>query len=182
MIGFDRRQFLAAAAATLAWPIVARSDDGPKRDRTAQSALGARALDALSTSPYVYVSPLLASGRESTCHGEVWFAWLDGSVVTSTSTGSWKARSIEAGRQRARLWVGDHGRWKGVLGRNESFRRAPSFLAEGRFVAEPGPLLDRLLAVYEVKYPGEIARWRDRMRREVADAERVVIRYAPVVG
>ncbi len=182
MSRLDRRQFLAGVAATLVWPIVARSDDGPKGDRRVQPKLGARALDALSTSPYVYVSPLLVGGRESTCHGEVWFAWLDGSVVTSTSTGSWKARSIQAGRREARLWVGDHGRWKGVLGRNESFRRAPSFLAEGRFVAEPGPLLDRLLAVYEVKYPGEIARWRDRMRTEVADGKRVVIRYAPVVA
>ena len=40
-------------------------------------------------------------------------------------------------------------------------------------------LVDRLLGVYEGKYPDEIARWRDRMREGVADGSRVLILYRP---
>jgi len=41
-------------------------------------------------------------------------------------------------------------------------------------------LLDRLLAIYDRKYPGEIDKWRDRMRSGYADGSRILIRYTPV--
>ena len=67
---------------------------------------------ALKQSGLVYISPLRADGSESTCHGEVWFAWLDGSVVIITGRDRWKARAVARGLDGARLWVGDHGPWK----------------------------------------------------------------------
>ena len=133
----------------------------------------------LEAAEYAYVSPLRSDGRASTCHGEVWFAWLDGMVVTTTSKRSWKARALGRGLDRARLWFGNYGRWKHPGARNEAFRRGPNF--EARVTVEPdAAILDRLLAVYGRKYPKEIGRWRDRMRREQAAGERLILRYRPL--
>jgi hypothetical protein len=38
-------------------------------------------------------------------------------------------------------------------------------------------MIDRLLAVYEEKYPNEISKWRDRMRSGFADGSRILLRY-----
>lgn len=132
----------------------------------------------LQQSPFVYISPLLGSGQESSCHAELWFAWIDGAVVAIVSRDGWKARAIRSGRPRARIWVGDHGIWRGFLWNNEAFRDAPNFETEGEIV-EDAALLTRLLARYETKYPDEIADWRDRMREGHADGSRVLLRYTP---
>jgi hypothetical protein len=170
----DRRGFLAAAAGAAAWllaPGGARAKGAPPE-----------ALPLLERSKFVYVSPLLASGAESACHGEVWFGWLDGAVVINTRRGTWKARALrDRGLDRARVWVGDHGRWKTGLtgsGRNEDFRQAPRFDAHARFETERA-VLDRLLAQYETKYAGEFDRWREEMRTAFYSGHRVLIRYEP---
>ena len=129
----------------------------------------------------MYISPLRSDGSESTCHGEVWFAWLDGAVVINTAPGTWKARALERGLDRARIWVGDHGRWKGLLGTSDAFRQAPRFDARARSVRDEA-LLDRLLAAYERKYPDEIDAWRDRMRRGYHEGKRLLVRYEPIPG
>jgi hypothetical protein len=131
----------------------------------------------LEESPFVYISPLLANGQESSCHAELWYAWLDDSIVVNVASDRWKATALTRGLDRARIWVGDHGRWKGLLGsRNEDFRGAPHFDARVERV-EDATTLDELLAMYEKKYPEEIARWRDPMRSGVADGSRVLLRY-----
>jgi hypothetical protein len=170
----DRRGFLAAAAGAAAWLLA------PGRARARGLPDAARPL--LESSPYVYISPLRADGAESTCHGEVWFAWLDGAVVINTRPGAWKARALrERGLERARIWVGDHGRWKSGLlgGRNEAFRAAPHFDARARFESDAA-VLERLLARFEEKYAGEFDRWRDEMRNGFHDGQRVLIRYEPI--
>jgi hypothetical protein len=170
----DRRRFLVGALALAAWPRRSFAGD------PAGAALPEAALAALPRSEFVYVSPLRRDGRESTCHGEVWYGWLDGAVVLVTSKDSWKARSVAKGLDRARLWVGSHGRWKTPLGGREEFREAPSFLGRARTSRDPA-LLDRLISIYEQKYPAEIGRWRDRFRAGLASGERVLILYDPVV-
>jgi len=65
------------------------------------------------------------------------------------------------------------------VGGNEDFRKAPSFDTRAEIVTDDA-LLDRLLALYETKYPDEIARWRDRMREGYANGSRVLIRYRPL--
>lgn len=175
----DRRRFVAALAATgawLAWPLPAWAR--PVRGGLRVASLSKELERALETSPYVYVSPLRSNGDESTCHGEVWFGWIDGAAVVITARDRWKARSVKKGLDRARLWVGDRGRWKKMLGKNEAFRDAPSFDARASLVKDDA-LLDRLLAVYEQKYPDEIGEWRERMRAGYRDGSRVLIRYAP---
>ncbi len=144
----------------------------------ARAGLPTDTLEALQRSDFVYVSPLRSDGGESRCHGEVWYAWLDGAVVLTTGAERWKARALRRGLDRARLWVGNHGRWKQLFGTNEAFRRAPSFLAKAS-ISKDRSLNERLLAVYEDKYPAEIGRWRDEMREGFADGSRALIRYRP---
>jgi hypothetical protein len=134
----------------------------------------------LEESDFVYISPLLANGQESTCHGEVWYGWLDGAVVINTAPSTWKSRALAKGHDRARVWVGNHGRWKRMLGNNEAFRAAPHFDARGESVKGDGALLDALLALYEKKYPAEIASWRDKMRDGYHSGERLLLRYTPI--
>ncbi|HTF35528.1 MAG TPA: hypothetical protein VK714_17715 [Myxococcota bacterium] len=172
----DRRTFLrGAAAAALAFPLASRFAGALE----AQAPLPPRTVAALESSPFVYVCPLRRDGRESSCHGEVWYSWLDGSVVLTTAKLSWKARSAEKGLERARLWVGNYGRWKQMIGHSEAFRDGPSFDARVRERRDDA-LLARLLASYEKKYPSEFPSWRDRMRAGHASGERVLLQYEPV--
>jgi hypothetical protein len=135
----DRRSFIGASIGFLLWPLAgaARAEE--------PSPLSPAALRALSESPYVYVSPLRSDGEESRCHAEVWFGWIDGAVVVTTGSDGWKVRSLRRGLDRARIWVGDFGRWRGLLGENEDFRSGPSFDARAEFV-DDARVLDRLLA------------------------------------
>jgi hypothetical protein len=131
----------------------------------------------LEKSAFVYVSPLLANGQESTCHAELWYAFLDDAVVVTVARDRWKATALARGLDRARIWVGDHGRWKTWYGgRNEAFRQAPHFDARVERTQDPKRFA-ALMNVYETKYPEEIADWRDRMRQGQADGSRVMLRY-----
>jgi hypothetical protein len=96
----------------------------------------------------------------------------------NTASDRWKARSVRQGLDRARIWVGDFGRWKRPLGTNEDFRNGPSFDARADLVSE-ARVLDQLLALYEEKYPNEIGKWHDPMRQGFADGSRVLVRYRP---
>ena len=40
-------------------------------------------------------------------------------------------------------------------------------------------LLERMLAVYEKKYPDEIGKWRDRFRDGLTSGERTLVLYEP---
>ncbi len=175
-VALDRRAFLrSAAAAALALPLASRFAFALE----VPAVLPSPTVAALESSPFVYVCPLHRDGSESTCHGEVWFAWLDGSVVLTTSKLSWKARSAERGLERVRIWVGNYGRWKQMIGRSEAFRAGPSFDARVH-VRRDQSLLARLLAAYEKKYPSEFPGWRDRMRSGHASGERALLQYDPM--
>jgi hypothetical protein len=174
----DRRSFLGACGAALVWPFVRPAWAAHHEKSDGDGALATETVRALETSEYVYVSPLRSDGRESTCHGEVWYAWLDGAVVVNTAAGTWKTRSLKKGLDGARIWVGNHGTWKRVVGRNEAFRKGPSFDARAEFVKDDA-LIDRVLAVFDEKYPKEIGEWRGKMRDGYFDGSRLLIRYTP---
>ena len=169
-IALDRRRFLAAVLGLLLWKL-------PRPGRAAALADDTRR--ALESSGFVYVSPLLGDGSESSCHGELWYGWLDGAVVVIVSSDSWKARAVARGLDRARIWVGDFGRVKGLLWSNEAFREGPHFETRAAAVQDAA-LLERLLSGYERKYPEEIDRWRERMREGYRDGSRILLRYTPV--
>lgn len=180
----DRRKFLLVTAGAAIW-LWAPRGAAPARAEEAGGAAGLApdTVALLEKSGLVYISPLRADGAESTCHGEIWFDWIDGGVVINTGRDTWKATALrDRGLDRARVWVGDHGRWKTGLtgrGRNEAFRAAPHFDARARFVSDRA-LLDRLLARYETKYAGAFDRWREDMRGGFESGERVLIRYEPL--
>jgi hypothetical protein len=171
--GLDRRAFLGGAAALLLAPWASRA--------RAEAALAAETVALLEKSDYVYVSPLLASGAESTCHGEVWFGWIGGSVYVITSRDRWKSRAALRGLG-ARIWVGDHGRWKRTLGRNEAFRAAPHFDAGARAVKDDAAF-GELMKIFARKYGEEFTgKWKPRMETGYADGSRVLLRYEPVTA
>ena len=174
----ERRRFLGSAGllvVALGLPVWARRAAGD----TSEAAVSSETLTLLEKSGFVYVCPLARDGGESTCHGEVWFAWLDDAVVLNTSSTTWKARSLVAGRDRARLWVGDHGTWKRPVGSNEAFRAAPSFDAVVT-KSDDAALLERLMKRFGEKYPDEFPKWEERMRKGFASGERALLRYTPV--
>jgi hypothetical protein len=169
----DRRTFLGAAALALLAPSRGFAE--------AAAAVPATTLQLLDTSKFVYVSPLKKDGAESTCHGEVWYAWLDGAVLVNTRRSTWKVTALKSGLDRARIWVGDHGRWKSGLGAsaNDAFRKAPSFDARASFETDR-KVNDQLIAMFEKKYPGEFGRWREDMQTGFYSGQRMLIRYTPL--
>lgn len=173
---------LALAPVASLWPRRARAAEEPGAsgsDNASGAVLPETTRRALETSPYVYVSPLRSDGSESACHGEVWYAWLDGRVVIITARDRWKAQALTRGLDRARLWVGDYGRWKRLGIVNDDFRQGPRFTARAERITDPA-VLDRLLVAYERKYPDEIGEWRDRFREGFASGERVLLAYTPL--
>jgi hypothetical protein len=175
--GIDRRTFLGGVALGLMAPGRVFAEERV----TTSPRIIAAAAEVLEKSPYVYVSPLKRDGAESTCHGEVWFAWIDGTFVVNSRRGTWKVKALEQGLDRARVWVGDHGRWKSALGlgRNEAFRQAPSFETKARFETDRA-VLDRLIAIFDKKYAGEFAQWREDMQTGFYSGKRKLIRYEPL--
>jgi hypothetical protein len=129
----------------------------------------------LGESPLIYLSPLRSNGAESTCHGEVWFVRDGADLLVVTSSDRWKARAVRRGLDRARIWVGDFGRWKKSDGR---FKTGPTFVANARFDAEAS-VIEAALAAFGAKYPDEWGKWEPRFRKGLADGSRVLIRYHP---
>jgi len=176
----SRRCFLFAAAglalapAALALPASARRRVFADAEGGVAPALAA----ALAKSPFVYVSPLRRNGEESRCHAEVWFGWEGGAVLLITASNGWKARALSRGLTQARIWVGDYGRWKRLGITSDAFRAGPSFVARAS-ASKDASLLERLLSIYDAKYPDEIGSWRDRMRAGFHDGSRVLLRYVP---
>lgn len=172
---WTRRRVLAGAGVLLCGWLLP-----PVRARAADEgfALPPRTRSALATSPLVYVSPLLADGRESTCHGEVWYFVDDGDVVIFTAVDRWKARAVRRGRDRARLWVGDFG----PVGRaGDRYRSAPSFVARAGIDPRKA-VFDRLMSAFAIRYADEWGKWGPRFRKGWDEGSRVMIRYTPIGG
>jgi hypothetical protein len=151
----------------------------PLRFARAEAAkLPAATIAALEKSPLVYVSPLHRDGRESSCHGEVWFFWDRGSVLISTAAKTWKARALNSGLDRARIWVGDFGP---VARAGDRFRSAPSFDASAS-VETDRAAFERLRATFGKKYPDEWGKWEPRFEKGYQDGSRTLIRYSPITA
>jgi len=130
---------------------------------------------ALDESPLIYLSPLRSDGTESTCHGEVWYVQDGAELLVVTAADRWKALAVRRGLDRARIWVGDFGRWKKSDGR---YKTGPTFLARARF-DEDDSVIESALADFGKKYPDEWNKWEPRFRKGLADGSRVLIRYRP---
>ena len=164
-----RREVLVAGAAAALLPGSLRAEAG---------ALSPAARAALGTSPLVYVSTLKSDGSESRCHAEVWFVGDGDAALVVTAASAWRAAAIGKGLTRARLWVGDHGRWSAG---STSHRSSPSFLAHASLEKTPAQH-DHALALFGSKYTAEWGSWGPRFKNGLADGSRVLIRYAAIPG
>lgn len=176
----SRRRFLLSGTALLAYPLLpARLLAAEKSASRAEGfALPAPTRRALGESPLVYISPLHRDGRESHCHGEVWFFEDGGDVVIMTARDGWKARALRSGRERARIWVGDFG----PVGKaGDRYRAAPSFLAGAR-IEDDAALFERLMSAYAKRYAQGWGKWGPRFRQGRADGSRSMIRYSPLAA
>ena len=167
----SRRSFLGVAAASGAALLLP-----PERLRADEAfALPDATRAALEKSPLIYLSPLRSDGTESKCQGEVWYVQDGAELLVVTAADGWKAVAVRRGLDRARIWVGDFGRWKKSDGR---YKTGPTFLAKARFDAEDS-VIEAVLAAFGAKYPDEWDKWEPRFRKGLADRSRVLIRYRP---
>jgi hypothetical protein len=171
-VRLTRREVLVAGAAALGTlGLGARSfaEDEPYRTPDETRA-------ALGDSPLVYISPLDADGGESSCHGEVWY-FVDGeSVVIVTAADRWKVAAIRSGRDRARVWVGDHGpAWRA----GKRYRKSPTFLAKAQIDTDRA-VFDRLMSSFATRYAEEWDKWKPRFDTGYTDGSRLVVRYTPI--
>lgn len=164
---FTRRRLLAYSGAVCAF--------GAAQLRAAP--LSQEALTALAGSDVVYITPLKHDASESRCHAEVWFVFDGTNVFVVTSSKAWRARAIQRGLNRARMWVGEFGNWEHA---NDAFRKAPELVATGTLVTD-ADAQKRVLDRYGDKYRLDWIVWGPRFRNGIADGSRVMLQYAPTV-
>ncbi|TDJ63485.1 MAG: hypothetical protein E2O36_03250 [Proteobacteria bacterium] len=145
---------------------------------SARVALAAEspAVAFLDKSNLIYLSPLLADGQESTCHGEVWFVHYMGEIFVVTPSDAWRAEAVRRGLRRAAIWIGEFGAWKKAENR---YRSAAHLTIEGRIEVDAA-VHDEILGRFGVKYVKEWGTWGPRFRTELADGSRVMLRYQVV--
>ena len=165
-----RRELLKGTAALAGLALL------PGRGRAEGYTLPAATRSVLASSPLVYISPLLSDGRESRCHGEVWFFFDEGDVVICTGRTTWKGRALEGGKDRARIWVGDFGRGGEVADR---YRAGPTFATRASEDRD-GDAFNRLLSAFGEKYPEQWGKWEPRFKKGFEDHSRLLIRYEPI--
>lgn len=140
---------------------------------TNPAAINSVARRALMTSDLLYLTPLHKSGKESRCHAEVWFVERAGVVYIVTADKAWRARAINIGLPRARIWVGDFGPWQKAT---ERFRSAPTFVGQGARVTDASEITS-VLDLYGDKYRLQWLLWKGRFRDGLKSGSRVMLRY-----
>ena len=130
--------------------------------------------DKLETSQLVYMTPIKSNGEESRCKAEIWFSHHEGDVFVVTPPETWRARAVDKGLTKARLWVGEFGVWTQSDG---AFREAPEFMATASIESE-GEVHEQVLSAMGEKYAQTgWGRWGQRFKDGLADGSRVMIRY-----
>jgi hypothetical protein len=161
--GLNRRRLLALATAAVPLAL------WPGRAFTATASLD----EGLLESSLIYLTPLHGDGRESSCQAEIWFVAEGRDAWVVTASGSWRARAVDRGLDRARVWVGDVGVWTRS---NGAYRNLPA--AEADVARVDDPLVHaRVLELFGAKYRMSWILWGPRFRRGLADGSRVLLRY-----
>ena len=135
----------------------------------------ADAPEGLASSPLVYLTPLKSNGEESRCKAEIWFAYDGSDIFVVTEPDRWRARAVDQGLTRARIWVGDFGVWTRSDG---AFRQAPELMATGS-IETAADIHAKILGIMGEKYADTgWSRFGEPFRTGLADGSRVMIRYA----
>jgi hypothetical protein len=127
----------------------------------------------LDKSALIYLTPLRTNGKESTCHGELWFVHYSSEIFAVTQSDAWRAEALRRGLQRATIWIGEFGPWKKS---KNYYRSAPRLIIEGQIETE-AKVHEAVLASYAAKYADEWESWGPRFNKGLADGSRVMLRY-----
>lgn len=120
--------------------------------------------DALHSSKYVYI----ASTRKDGSWGkpaEIWFMYHQGAMWVASPTTTWRVKRIQAGRDKAKIWVEKPG--------------GPAFIAKGSIVKDP-EVQKVLFKTYAKKYPADWSSYEKVFREELQSGARVLIKYEPL--
>lgn len=163
-MSINRRQALASTTALLLTGL------GSTRISLAAESPAVASLDK---SQLIYLTPLLGDGRESACHGEVWFVNHNKEIFVVTASDAWRAEALRRGHKRAAIWIGEFGNWKKA---EDSYRSAHHLVIEGHLETEASVHAD-VLSTYSKKYAEEWGSWGPRFQSGLADGSRVMLRY-----
>jgi hypothetical protein len=133
--------------------------------------------DRLGNAKYVYVSSTRKDGSLGK-PAEIWFLYVDGAVYVGTRPASWRVRRIEAGRPRAKIWVGEPSGPSRFTATERELQNLPSFMARGELVKDV-KLQEKMFEVYAKKYPEGWGQHESSFRNGFKDGSRVMVRYTP---
>lgn len=134
---------------------------------------------ALERSRLVYISPIRSDGKESRCHSEVLFVADGDDVYICSREAAWRTRAVlDHGLNKARLWVGEVGRWQAG---NRDYASLPSMDATVTHISKPEEHA-RILAMFVQKYPERFNDERNVFRDGLKDGTWVMFRYASAPG
>jgi hypothetical protein len=97
-------------------------------------------------------------------------------MFVCTSVKAWRARAASKGLNRARIWVGELGGWKGT---GDKYKTLPQLDAEATVVIDKS-VEEKALQLLGDKYSIEWIVWGPRFRKGLADGSRVMLRYRPL--
>lgn len=112
---------------------------------------------------YVYISSTRKDGTLSQ-PAEIWFLYHDGAVYVGTRPTSWRVKRIQAGRTKAKIWVGK--------------QNGSSFLASGQLVKDAA-LEKLMLETFAKKYPQGWDRHAEGFAAGFQNGSRVIVKYTP---
>lgn len=133
------------------------------------------AVAALDKSALIYLTPILSNGKESSCHGEVWFVHHEKEIFVVTQHDAWRAQAVRQGLNTAAIWIGEFGVWKSA---KDQYRSAPYLRISGR-LEDNAETHAQILEKFGQKYADEWGSWGPRFRKGLADGSRVMLRYQP---
>ncbi len=118
---------------------------------------------ALDSSKYVYIQSERKSG-ELGSKAEIWFFEHDGAVWVGTPKSTYRVRRIQAGRTKAKVWIGS--------------RDGQSFEATGSLVKDDA-VNEIMFKAFAEKYPDGWPSYEEGFRSGFADGSRTLVRYDP---
>ncbi len=118
---------------------------------------------ALDSSKYVYIQSERKSG-ELGSKAEIWFFRHDGAVWVGTPVSTYRVRRIQAGRTKAKVWIGS--------------RDGQSFEATGSLVKDEA-VNELMYKSFAQKYPDGWPTYEEGFRSGFADGSRTLVRYDP---
>jgi hypothetical protein len=139
------------------------------------AAQAASLKQAIDSSDLVYLTAIRSDGSESSCQAEVWFVPKGPDLYIVSATSSWRVRAVKKGLNKARIWVGDLGQWRGTEGKYKTLPKLDALATEVTDAAEQAQILDQFGSKYAVSWVFYGSRFRDGL----ADGTRTMVRYRP---